>query len=137
MSWHSYNHGESPLHSVSSSEVGNIPKGGILSPDLEYPPCPNCDDNEGVFTTICQNKSRFRCNKCKCEYGNVDSFTTIRDLESPLIEDYIACIINNQNIEDLALDTDRDKCDIKSNLRAADEQLSKTWLDQMQIEGLD
>ena len=136
MSWHNQHLSESPLHRVSFTEVGGIPRGGILSPELEYPPCPKCDDNEGIFTSVCQNKSRFRCHKCTSEYGDLDSFTTIRDLQKPLIEDYIACVINKQDIESRAAETCRKKSEVKSNLEDADNFLSKGWLGQMDSEGI-
>lgn len=102
----------------------------ILSEDLEYPPCPECENNPGLLTRRCQNSKKFRCLKCGHEFGNVDDITTSRNLPRPIRDDFAACIIGPIEPEDQADIRGVSPEDVVDNLRKADELLPFPWFEE-------
>lgn len=46
--------------------TGSAPMGGRLSDDVEGPPCPHCDRNNGLFTYRCEGATYdWRCARCE------------------------------------------------------------------------
>lgn len=100
-----------------------------LSADLEYPPCPTCDMNPGLFTQFAENSDRLHCVKCGERFGKPEDVVTTRDLPSPLRDDYMACVAGRASIGDQAKFRDVDQEEIISNIKKAEELLSSQLLD--------
>lgn len=99
----------------------------ILSEDYEYPPCPNCAENSGIFTRICENSTQFRCLSCSHEFSDRSDIVTSRRLPRPLRDDFAACVIGDASLEDQAAKREVLEEEIRSNLEKCDQLLSVSW----------
>lgn len=99
-----------------------------LSRDLEYPPCPSCDENEGLFTQVCENSDQMRCLACGTKFGDIKSVVTTRDLPNPIKDDFVACVVGGEKPEQQASHRDVQTQEVYDNLKRAEELLSFNWV---------
>jgi transposase-like protein len=117
---------------LTNVQVYSTP-GDILSEDMEYPECPECDRELGIFTELSRHSDRFRCVGCEAEFGDRDKIHTSRDLPHPIRDDFAACIIAGTDPEKQAGFREVPVAQVKANLKKADTLLCNSWAEE-QIE---
>lgn len=118
---------EKPLQGLETACATSI---DVLPDDMEYPPCPSCDKNLGLFTQISENSDRLHCVKCGERFGSKYDITTTRDLPRPVRDDFVACIVGDAEPEDQAEYRGIDVVEVQRNLSRAGELLSRDWVEE-------
>jgi Zn ribbon nucleic-acid-binding protein len=102
----------------------------VLSGDLEYPPCPDCDKNSGLFTQVSENSDHLHCVKCGAKFGDICEVITTRELPRPIRDDFVACIVAGVSPQDQANIREVNVGQVMENLNRAAELLCRDWVAQ-------
>lgn len=99
----------------------------VLSEDMEYPSCPECDRNPGFLTRLSPQAELFLCAVCDTEFGDASEIYTSRNLPRPIRDDFAACVIGGADPKDQASFRDVSVSEVEANLEEANELLSQDW----------
>lgn len=114
---------------LNGLECPSLP-GNLLSEDMEYPVCPECERNPGFLTQFSTNSECFECAVCGAKFGDPDRLLTSRTLPRPVRDDFAACVIVGEDPEDQASFRGVPVDEVRSNLETANDLLAQDWVEE-------